>query len=37
METIDQRAQVDLVWEPAWSLRMIDPDVREHHFAPMPR
>jgi metal-sulfur cluster biosynthetic enzyme len=37
METTDQRAQIDLVWEPAWSPQMIDPDVRERHFDPMPR
>jgi len=32
-----RRAQIDLVWEPAWSPRMIDPDVRGRHFGPMPR
>jgi metal-sulfur cluster biosynthetic enzyme len=32
-----RRAQIDLVWEPAWSPRMINPDVRERHFGPMPR
>ena len=32
-----RRAQIDLVWEPAWSPQMIDPDVRERHFGPMPR